>query len=91
MIQPLGNNLTKPTVEITQHFSEEVHAIDSAIAGQGVVLASSALAASAVAAGQLVCLSDTDLPGRTFWAVCRADHPRLADIERFSSWVRASA
>ncbi len=77
-------------LEITQHFSEEIHAMDSALAGQGVVLASSALATSAVAAGQLVHLSRTELPGRTFWAVSRGDHPRFAEVERFASWARAS-
>ena len=82
--------LTGEAPEVTQHFSEEIHAIDSALAGQGVVLASSVLAASAMATGQLVRLSDTDLPGRTFWAVSRADHPRFAEVEHFANWARAS-
>lgn len=77
--------------EIAQHFSEEINAIDSALAGQGVVLASSVLANAAVAAGHLIRLSDTDLPGRTFWAVTRGDHPRLAEVERFVSWAHTSA
>lgn len=76
--------------EITQHFSEEINAIDSALAGQGVVLASSVLAGAAVAAGQLVRLSETELPGRTFWAVSRCDHPRFTEVERFASWAHAS-
>lgn len=76
--------------EITQHFSEEINAIDSALAGQGVVLASSVLAGAAVAAGHLVRLSDVGLPGRTFWAVSRSDHPRFAEVERFASWAHAS-
>ena len=75
--------------EVTQHFSEEINAIDSALAGQGVVLASSVLAGAAVAAGHLVCLSYAVLPGRTFWAVSRSDHPRFAEVERFASWARA--
>lgn len=76
--------------EITQHFSEEINAIDSALAGQGVVLASSVLAGAAVAAGQLLRLSETELPGRTFWAVSRGDHPRFTEVERFASWAHAS-
>ncbi|GHG92908.1 LysR substrate-binding domain-containing protein [Pseudodonghicola xiamenensis] len=76
--------------EITQHFSEEINAIDAALAGQGVVLASSVLATSAVAAGHLVRLSETELPARTFWAVSRRDHPRFAEVEHFASWARAS-
>ncbi|WP_300531704.1 LysR family transcriptional regulator [uncultured Mameliella sp.] len=77
--------------EVTQHFSEEINAIDSALAGQGVVLASSVLAGAAVAEGHLVPLSKTELPGRTFWAVSRGDHPRFADVAQFASWARASA
>ncbi|MBW4985202.1 LysR family transcriptional regulator [Mameliella sp. CS4] len=77
--------------EVTQHFSEEINAIDSALAGQGVVLASSVLAGAAVAEGHLVRLSKTELPGRTFWAVSRGDHPRFADVAQFASWARASA
>lgn len=76
--------------EIAQHFSEEINAMDAALAGQGVVLASSVLAASAVAAGQLMRLSDTALPGKTFWAVSRSEHPRFAEVQSFASWARAS-
>lgn len=76
---------------VTQHFSEEINAIDSALAGQGVVLASSVLAGSAVAEGHLVHLSKTELPGRTFWAVSRGDHPRFADVAQFASWARGFA
>jgi len=76
--------------EVTQHFSEEINAIDAALAGQGVILASSVLVASAVEAGHLVRLSETELPGRTFWAVSRGDHPRFAEVEHFTSWARAS-
>lgn len=73
--------------EITQHFSEEINAIDAALAGQGAVLASSVLVSDAVAAGRLVRLSDAALSGRTFWAVSRSDHPRCGDVERFASWA----
>lgn len=76
--------------EVTQHFSEEINAIDSALAGQGVVLASSVLAGAAVAAGHLVRLSDVGFPGRRFWAVSRGDHPRFAEVERFASWARST-
>lgn len=81
--------LEEEVPEVTQHFSEEINAIDSALAGQGVVLASSVLAASAVAAGRLVRLSETELPGRTFWAVSRREHPRFMEVERFASWARS--
>lgn len=79
--------LAGPVPEATLHFSEEINAIDSALAGQGVVLASSVLAASAVASKQLVRLSETELPGRTFWVVCSKDHPRSAEVQQFVSWA----
>ncbi|SLN39050.1 Glycine cleavage system transcriptional activator [Roseovarius albus] len=81
--------LTGEVPEVTQHFSEEINAIDAALAGQGVVLASSVLAASAVAAGHLVRLSETELPGRTFWAVCLSEQPRSCEVERFATWARS--
>ena len=77
--------------EVTQHFSEEINAIDAAHDGQGVVLASSVLAAAAIKAGDLVRLSETELPGRTFWAVCRSAHPRFREVERFATWARSCA
>jgi len=86
----LAADLGSAVAQVTQHFSEEIHAIDSALAGQGVVLASSVLASASVAAGQLVCLSETSLPGRTFWAVSRGDHPRFAEVAQFATWARAS-
>ncbi|MGI3166876.1 LysR substrate-binding domain-containing protein [Pseudooceanicola sp. 200-1SW] len=84
-----GLDSTPPA--IAQQYSEELNAIDAALAGQGVVLASSVLAASALAEGRLIRLSKTDLPGRTFWAVCLRDHPRQAEIDRFVAWARACA
>lgn len=77
--------------EISQHYSEEINAIDAALAGQGAVLASSVLASSAVAAGHLVCLSKTALSGRMFWAVARNGHPRLSEVESFSIWARSTS
>ena len=76
--------------EVKLHFSEEINAIDSALAGQGAVLASSVLTSAAVSDGQLVRLSEADLPGRIFWAVIRNDHPRVNEVEYFTSWARVS-
>ena len=61
--------LQADAIPVAQQYSEEINAIDAALAGQGVVLASSVLTASARAVGRLVCLSKNDLPGRVFWAV----------------------
>ncbi|MEN8131562.1 MAG: LysR substrate-binding domain-containing protein, partial [Pseudomonadota bacterium] len=48
--------------------SEEFLAIEAAIAGQGVVLASSVLVQRELQAGLLKCVCDVRLPGRTFYA-----------------------
>ncbi len=82
--------LAPVAIDISQHFSEEIHAIDAALSGQGVVLASSILAGDDIASGKLMAVSETALPGRTFWAVSRPDHPRKPDIEKFVAWVSRS-
>lgn len=76
------------SVHVSQHFSEEVHAIDAAMAAQGVVLASDVLVADELATGQLVKMSDISLPGRRYWAVCLKTNLRYADVLRFASWAR---
>lgn len=48
---------------IAQSFSEETHAIDAAVAGQGAVLAPECLVAGLLADGTLTRLSDIALPG----------------------------
>lgn len=82
--------LQADAIPVAQQYSEEINAIDAALAGQGVVLASSVLTASALAVGQLICLSKTDLPGRMFWAVTLKGHRRLGDLERFAQWARSA-
>lgn len=71
--------------------SEELHGLDAASAGQGVVLASTVLVQEALAAGQLRRLSDCALPGRSYWAVTTADHSRRAEVEAFADWARGCA
>ncbi|WP_142846066.1 LysR substrate-binding domain-containing protein [Telmatospirillum sp. J64-1] len=75
-------------VPIAQTFSEEVHAIDAAIAGQGVVLASEFLVSDFLARGDLVRMSEVALPGLTFWAVFLTSNPRSDDLLRFVAWLR---
>lgn len=74
---------------IAQSFSEEIHALDAALAGQGAVLASECLVAGDLAAGRLVRLPGPALPGAAFWAVLRPDHPRRAEIARIVAWIAA--
>lgn len=72
-------------------FREELHAIEAAIAGQGVAICSDVLVGPELARGELVSLSRTTLPGYCFFLVSRANHPRAASIEAFASWARTVA
>ncbi len=76
---------------ITQTFSEEVHALDAAVAGQGAVLASELLVSDQLNAGTLVPLSDIALPGPTYWAVFLASHPAKERLQILLEWFRKQA
>lgn len=76
---------------IAQTFSEEVHALDAAVAGQGAVLASELLIGDQVSAGTLVPLSDVALPGPTYWAVFLASHPAKERLLALLDWFRTQA
>lgn len=77
-----------PLPVLRQSFSEEIHAIDAAVAGQGAVLASKHLVDDLIDAGQLIQLSDVALPGLTCWAVFLPTHPRRDRLERLLGWFR---
>ncbi len=83
-----GAGATVPLPGVTQRFSEEVHAIDAAVSGQGAVLASRHLVADLLKAGQLVQLSDIALPGLTYWAVFLPTHPHKDRLEHLLGWLR---
>ena len=72
--------------------SEMSLAIDAAVAGQGIALARSALAARDLLAGRLMSLSArlarADI---SYWIVRPKGRPRLRKIARFSEWLRAEA
>ncbi|MBM2293729.1 LysR family transcriptional regulator [Sulfitobacter pseudonitzschiae] len=73
---------------VAQTFSEEIHAIDAAVSGQGAVLASQLLVADLLNAGQLVQLSDIALPGLTYWAVFLSTHPDQDRLAHLLGWLR---
>ena len=79
---------TAPLPVVAQSFSEEVHAIDAAVSGQGAVLASQLLVADLLKAGQLVQLSNIALPGLTYWAVFLSTHPDKDRLENLLAWFR---
>jgi LysR family glycine cleavage system transcriptional activator len=78
-------------LHITQTFSEEVHALDAAVAGQGAVLASELLVSDQLNAGTLVPLSDISLPGPTYWAVFLTSHPAKERLQILLDWFRNQA
>lgn len=77
-----------PLPPVTQHFSEEIHAIDAAVSGQGAVLASQHLVSDLLASGQLVQLSDIALPGLTYWAVFLSTHPETIRLKHLLVWLQ---
>jgi LysR family glycine cleavage system transcriptional activator len=75
----------------TTSFTEESHAIQAAVAGAGVVLASSVLAGPDLRAGRLVQVHEHVLPGLAFHAEFVADHPQRAAIDRVVAWLAGLA
>lgn len=72
-------------------YREEAHAIEAALAGQGVVLASDVVVADDLAAGRLVRAFDFGLPGCGFYPVFRSGPARRPIAEAFVAWLRAAA
>ncbi len=72
-------------------FREELHAIESAIAGQGIAICSTVLVGAELASGALMRLSPISLTGYGFYVVYRARNPKLASIEAFATWTKAIA
>jgi LysR family glycine cleavage system transcriptional activator len=71
-------------------FREELHAIEAAIAGQGLVICSDVLVGPELASGALVPVSPVRLPGYGFYIVHRAGHPKLGSIKAFIEWARSA-
>ena len=72
-------------------FREETHAIEAALAGQGVTLCSDVVVADELASGALVKAFDFGLPGYAFYPVFTPDHPRRKTLEAFVHWLRGMA
>lgn len=72
-------------------YSDEGHAIQAAVAGQGIALLSLALVADEIAAGYLVQPFGPAIPGYTYHLVMRAD-PALGPAARaVAHWLRDEA
>lgn len=76
------------SLEIAQIFSEEIHAIEAAVAGQGAVLASEVLVAGLLRSEQLVRLSDVGLPAPAYWFVFLPSNPSRDRILKLLHWFR---
>lgn len=75
---------------VSVSFREELHAIEAAIAGQGVAILSDVLVASELASGALVPVSSVTLAGYGCYMVHRTGHPKEASIRSFVAWARAA-
>jgi LysR family glycine cleavage system transcriptional activator len=71
-------------------FREELHAIEAAIAGQGLAICSDVLVGPELASGALVPVSRIRLPGYGFYIVHRPAHPKLGSIKAFIAWARSA-
>ena len=70
------------------HLSEESHAIEAALAGQGVALVSNVLVQHELASGALVQPVDFAIEGLCFYVAYLSAAPRRDAIERFLLWAR---
>jgi LysR family glycine cleavage system transcriptional activator len=70
-------------------FSEELHAIDAVIGGQGVAICSDVVVSNELRSGQLVKAHPLALPGYGFYLVSMPHSPKAPVIEAFSTWMRA--
>lgn len=72
-------------------FSEESHAIQAALDGVGVALASSLLVSEHLRNGKLVQVHPLTLPGFAYRALFLEDHPRVEAIEKIVNWLAGLA
>jgi LysR family transcriptional regulator, glycine cleavage system transcriptional activator len=68
-------------------FREELHAIDAALAEQGILIVSDLLVARELEEGRLVKAVNISLPGYGFYLVHQTEHPREQLIELFMAWA----
>lgn len=80
-----GGELPQSASQLT--FSDESHAIQAAVAGQGAALLSLALVADELAAGRLVQLFEPTIPGMTYHLVEPGDRPRTPPAAAARDWL----
>lgn len=72
---------------VSLSFVEELHGIEAAIAGQGVVICSDVLTARDLADRTLLRVSPVTLPGFGFFAAHREGHLKAKQIATFIAWA----
>ena len=85
------NTALRLTSLVSLSFREELHAIEAAIAGQGLAICSDVLIGPELANGTLVRVSPITLSGYGFYLVHRTDHPKEASIKAFTAWAKSMA
>jgi LysR family glycine cleavage system transcriptional activator len=71
-------------------FREEMHAVDAAVAGQGIGILSDVVVSHELKRGKLVKVHDLTLPGYGFYLVHVPRHPRQAVIREFAAWAKSA-
>ena len=74
-------------VEAGIHFDDETHAIQAAIAGQGVLLASELLIQRALDQGLLQIALPGSLPGADYTFVTSMEKAQREDVQQFKHWL----
>ncbi|OAE08437.1 LysR substrate-binding domain-containing protein [Pantoea sp. OXWO6B1] len=69
------------------YFSDETHALQAAVAGQGVVIASKLLAEDLIKRNMLVTLFGSCLPGANYYLVTMKDMADRPDVAALREWL----
>lgn len=72
-------------------FSDEGHAIQAALSGQGIALLSMTLMADELQAGRLVRMAGPAIAGHTYHLVRSAGHASAPHVEAAQAWLRSEA
>ncbi|KAA8998852.1 LysR family transcriptional regulator [Affinibrenneria salicis] len=70
------------------HFTDETHAIQAVVAGQGVAIVSSLLAHDFIRQGVLCAPFDLALPGANYYLVTLAENVERQDIVSLKNWLQ---
>lgn len=78
-------------IEEGPRVSDDAHALQAAVAGQGVVIASLVLAHAEIEAGLLINPFGPEIEGHTYYVVATPENLACADVQAVRRWLKASA